>query len=160
MNPVRPRQAGSSFAAIALMLKQVGGVDTVASYTGRRESTVYRWTDPDQSDGIPFNIVCQISEHFGITTAAEHLAIRSGGWFLPNPAIEHDDELASAAAQAAAEYADLIHRYAKALDPKSEAGRQVSPREAGEMVTGIDELYRALAVLRALALAISERGNR
>ncbi|WP_137387988.1 phage regulatory CII family protein [Rhodoligotrophos defluvii] len=137
------------------MIEQSGGVERVSDFTGRSPSTVYKWTDPDQTDGPPFAVVAQITEHFGATAAVEHLALRVGGAFWLLPKADFCDALASATAQTAAAHADVMRGCAMALDPKGESGQRVSPREAAKMLPEIEEAIKATAALYGLAMAVA-----
>lgn len=160
MNPIRPRAAGSPFAAMTRLVEQCGGADAAADFSGRSKFTVYKWTDPDQSDGAPFAVVAQLTEHFGATAAAEHLAMRAGGIFMPLPAEGGAQaqwgRLTAASAQ---HFATVMGGIARALSPDSEDQTRVTPKEARGMIADLDHAIRDLAALRGLALETAGEGG-
>lgn len=151
MNTMRPRRAGSPSEAQALLLEQCGGAQAAGDFVGKARSTAYKWTDPDQSEGAPFNVVATLSEHFRATAAAEHLALRAGGVFLPIPRADAEG-WGGLSAAAAEETGRLLSEIWRALDPASEAGARVGRAEADAILRDVETVMRTVAAMRALAL--------
>ena len=85
---MRPQKRRTGpYQALATMVAQVGmkeagheelGVPTVAAFLGISPSTLYKMMDPDQGGDLSFTRVCQISERYGVSAAAEHLSDCAG----------------------------------------------------------------------------------
>lgn len=159
MKAVRPREPGAPHDATVRLIEQCGGVERVAAFVGRRASSVYRYTDPDQSDGMPFAMVGQLTEHFGAAAAVEHLAMRAGGVFLPVPVEGGPPRWGALTAETARHFAQVMADIAEALSPGGEGAARVTPGEARGMVPDIDHAIRDLCELRALALAAAGEGG-
>lgn len=159
MTLTRPRLAGSPFAALARMIEACGGVRAVAEFVNRAESSVYKWTDPEQSDGAPFGIVAQLAAHFGAAEAAEHLAARSGGIFLPIPDAKAGGRWAELSAEAAKESGEVFAEIMLALAPKGDGGSAVTRAEALRLLSEVDDLLSVLSRLRGLAQGVIDEGE-
>ncbi len=150
MKAVRPREAGSAFDAQARFIAACGGPGAVADHAGVAPFTPYKWTDPDQTRGMPFQIACALTEHFGQTALAEHLAARAGGVFLP---LLPDGEgaLAELTGEAADGMGRLVREVFAAMSPCSPGGAGLTAAEAATVTAKIDRVMHALAGLRSLA---------
>lgn len=160
MNVMRPRKTGSPADALAALLTQCGPIETVADFLNKRPGTIYRYTDPDQSDGMPFALVALLTEHYRATAAAEHLALRAGGVFLPIPREDDADGWGGLSAAAAEDTGHLISDIVRALAPTSEGGTRVAGHELDVILKDIDRVLRVVAALRGLAVAAKEREAR
>lgn len=158
MKAVRPREAGAPHDATVRLIGECGGVERVAAFTDRRASSIYRYTDPDQSDGMPFAMVAQLTEHFGALAAAEHLAARAGGVFVPVPVAEASPQWGQLTAETAQHFADVMRDIAQALAPDGDGGHAVTPAEASAMVADLDHAIHDLCALRSLAMGTA-RGD-
>ncbi len=60
------------------------GVTVVAKFLGVGTTTVYKWMDADQDGEISFARLRLLTEHFGVSDAAEDLSRLAGGEFVPS----------------------------------------------------------------------------
>ncbi|ODN70194.1 hypothetical protein [Methylobrevis pamukkalensis] len=153
MNAVKPRISGSSHDAIRRLVAGCGGVEAVADFLGKGASTVYAWTNPDSPGEAPFALIATLTDHFGATACAEHLALRAGGVFLPLPPADSGAaEVLSAevADEVGGLLADMIRSSAKG----SEGGEAWTPREAARILADADRLLHTVAEIRSLAARV------
>lgn len=159
MSLIRPRLPGSPFAAIARFVEACGGVEAVATFANRAPSTVYKWTDPEQSEGLPFAIAAQLSDHFRAGALADHLSIRAGGVFLPLPEAGGAGRWGEVSAIASEEFAEVLAGILRALSPRGDGGSAVTQAEARQLLGEIDDVLAVLGQLRGLAMAATgDRG--
>jgi hypothetical protein len=80
--PTKPREPGTPKAAIQRLYQQKGSIENVQVLLGLKHTTVYAYADPGEPDEIKFAQVAALTDPTG-TAAAEYLAQRAGGVFLP-----------------------------------------------------------------------------
>lgn len=85
-SPMKPREPGSIWDAIASAVSQIGGADRFAHAVDRKPHWTYAVSDADQSAKqrvqLSYADACRLSEK-GATALAEHMALCAGGVFLP-----------------------------------------------------------------------------
>jgi hypothetical protein len=140
-NPVKPRDPELPKAAIVRLIEQVGGPKEAAVKLGLGLSQVYAVTDPTDQAELSFARVAALTAREA-TAAAEYLATRAGGAFLPMPA--GDTDLGLLTAESILKHGDAAAELVRALKD----GR-LSDEERGDAVRALDEAIRALVHLRA-----------
>lgn len=85
-HPMKPREPGSIWDAIAQAVDQVGGADRFAHAVDRKPHWSYAVSDADQSAKqrvqLSYADGCRLAGKGG-TALAEHMALCAGGVFLP-----------------------------------------------------------------------------
>jgi hypothetical protein len=142
------RDHGSAHEALTRLFEQAGGVKAAAHFLGRSEFHLRHATDPSDERDIGFRAVSQITQAFGATAAAEHLAALAGGTFVP-VTVEREC-LEKLAARLAIEGGEGV---AAMIRAKSEAvGRHTAIKE-------IDDLIRAAVCARVVLASEPEPPN-
>lgn len=140
--PRKPAVAGSPKAAVAKLINQCGGATEVALKSGVNISTAYGWADEAcENSHMPFWRVAALSGP-AATAAAEYLAARCGGVFLPLP--QGGGAVAGLLAEAAREHGDMMAELIAAL-----ADGRLSLRERREGAEAVTRVMADLAALRS-----------
>lgn len=157
MRPVKPRAAGSARDALVRLLQEVAnhagrdpeaGPKIAADFLDRSLSLVHRATDPDCREDLGFRQVCKLSERYGASAAAEHLARLAGGLYLPLPAPGTPGRWAELEAEAAEDFghavADLIRAGAE--------GENLAACDRDRIARELLETIKAMTALLGLVL--------
>lgn len=150
-NPVKPRDPELPKAAIARLIDQVGGPKEATVKLGLKLKQVYAFTDPSDSAEMSFARAAALSSREA-TAAAEYLATRAGGVFLPVPAGDTDLGLLTAESI-------LSHGKAAAELVQALKDGRLSPEERTRAVAALDAAIRDLVHLRAEVVATPEDTN-
>ena len=143
--PTKPREPGTTKAAVSALYDQAGGIPKVAFLIGRSESVAHSYSDPEESTEISFDFVRRITLATGATAAAEDLAALIGGVFLP---CRGDGEtFAVLAAKSAKEWGEFTAMLLTATASGTLA--QCEPTIRREL----DDVIRVLACARAQLIA-------
>lgn len=157
MRPMKKRAPGSASDALARMMAEIAtgegrdpeaGVAIAAAFENVSPPTLYKALDPDQREEFPYSRVARLTEHFGCSAAAVHLAELAGGVFLPLPADDGNNPLAELSARAGSEFGNTMAALVRSLAPDSEQGSKLGPRERPEVIANINRLMRVLAAMR------------
>jgi hypothetical protein len=144
VTPNKPRTPASAHDILLRLIDACGGPKIVAAFLGVRLGTAYSWTDPDTSPGsAPFAQVCLLTEHFGITAAAEHLALLAGGVFVPLPS--DDGELDEHAATLTLETAEIVGEIIRCTRSNSEGGTKLTPAERARLKRMAFDVMRVMS---------------
>lgn len=163
---------GSPHDALSRLLDEIGresgpngspseGIAVAADFLGISHWTLRSQLDPDRvGSEVAYSRVAQLTQHFGCTDAAEHLALCAGGVFLPMP--QGSGRINELSAGAMLEMSEALVALAKRTAPTSEAGADLSWREATEALPLIADAMAMLSTLysevRAKAGAQKGRG--
>lgn len=151
----KPRQPGSAHETLGLMVEQAGGVKRVADFEDIKPSTVYKLLDPDQEGEYSFARVCRIVAHFGADAPAQLLASLAGGTYLPIPRTG-DSRFADLTAESLLHIGQVSHDIIAAHSPKSDGGRDLTAREARQLLKPLGELLLDVSHLIALARRVAD----
>lgn len=160
MRPMKPRAPGSATDTVVKLVNQIGvlvegdGVKAVADFENLHPGTVRKWMDPLENSDVSYSRVARLTQHFGATAAAEHLASLAGGTFVPEVAA--DDARFSELTGAALDHlAQATREIIEAHSQKSDGGAAFTSREALHVLDPLLSLSRDVANLIALARAIA-----
>jgi hypothetical protein len=140
--PVKPRQYDSPKACIAELFAERGGVENVMVLLGLGRTTTYAFADPREAEEISFARVAALTVP-DAPAAAEYLARRAGGVFLP--VIPEEADLAALCADDMRAHGEALAGVVATLSAPA-TGEQLQ----GELAK-IDSALRTLAGLRAVA---------
>ncbi|MDB5458129.1 MAG: hypothetical protein JWP92_3714 [Caulobacter sp.] len=155
--PTKPRPPGSLHEALSRAVDQLGGLKKAADIIDRGTDWLYSAADPDRerskAASLSYAEIRSLSRA-GATALAEDLALLAGGVFLPPvpetaPAAIHA-ALATYAAESGQAIAEIITRAADGVFDRVDATKALPE---------IDDALRALMTVRALAVAVIERGE-
>jgi hypothetical protein len=131
------------------------GVKAIADFENIATGTVYKMLDQAEAAEFSYSRVARLTEHFGVSAAAEHLAMLAGGTFLPVP--QADDARFSELTGAALEHlAQASREIIEAHSPKSDGGATFTPREARHLLAPLGSLLSDVSNLIALARSVAE----
>jgi hypothetical protein len=165
MRPMKPRLAEGPHAALARFLREIAelrgedagqGVRIAAEFEGIDPGTLYKQLDPDQAGDVSFPRVCRLTQHFGATAAAEHLAALAGGVFLPVPQGGGPSPWGELTASAGEDFARAMGDIVRALSPQSEGAAGVTQAEGRAILEKVDQAIRDMVRLRGLAQLAAE----
>lgn len=162
MTPIKPRIPGSHYAAVTALIRQCApdnpaeGIERAASHLGKSTFTLHGYSNESGNGEISFLQMCQLSQAFGATAGAEHLAMVAGGLFVPLPAPSADGEMAELSAEAADEFGQMLAELVRDLSVKSDGGTALTQSESRRVLAKTEPLMRTLGMIRARALAIAE----
>ena len=143
-HPVKPCGPELPKSAIRRLFDQVGGVETAALRLSLHATQTYAFTDAQARPEISFARVAALTSPTS-PAAAEYLAGLAGGYFQPLAAGEGGAQQLTAAA--CREHGEAIASVVGAL-----ADGQITPAEARESLTQVDEALAAMCALRRLLL--------
>ena len=153
MRPMKPRRPGSPHDALAQLMAQIGaaaqgdGVQIAADFEGKTKFTFYKLLDPDQDGELSFVRVARLTEHFGATAAAEHLAGLCGCVLVRPPAsVPGTRDLLASTGRALKETGDVIAAVTGALGDERIC--------AADRMRILAEIDQAMAQLAALKLSV------
>ena len=153
MRPMKPRRPGSPHDALAQLMTQIGtsqngdGVQIAADFEGKTKFTFYKLLDPDQDGELSFVRVARLTEHFGVSAAAEHLAGLCGCVLVrPPQSMPSAKDLLVATGAALKETGDVIAEVSAAL-----VDGEVSAADRARI---LPEIRQAMALFAALALLV------
>lgn len=147
-NPVKPRDPELPKAAIVRLIEQVGGPKEAAVKLGLGLSQVYAVTDPSDGAELSFARAAALTSPEA-TAAAEYLALRAHGVFLPLP--PGDTDIGQLTAESILTHGDAAAELVRALKDGI-----LSDDERADAVRQLDEAVRALVHLR---LAVGTDGQ-
>lgn len=139
-DPVKPRDPELPKAAVARLFNEAGGVQNVAVLLALKPAQIYAFADPGQPEEISFARVAALTAPQA-TAAAEYLAGRAGGVFLPIDA--PDGDVGALTAESITQHGEAIASIVAALAD----GRLTGP-ERSKALQELDEALRALVQLR------------
>ena len=149
--PTRPALPGTPKEAVKRLFGQKGGIKNVEVLLGRKHTVVYAYASEGESDEIQFAQVAALTDPVG-TAAAEYLASRAGGVFLPVP--QSEESLRSLTAE-------LVRRHSLAVAELIEAmaDQKLSPTEAANALPNVEAALCALAQLHSSVAALARKRN-
>ena len=153
---MRPQKRRTGpYQALSQMIAQVGkkegededlGIPIVAAFLGITSSTLYKLLDPDQGGDISFTRVCQITERYGVTAAADHLAGCAGLVATQDEPSSDTDSIVQLMSRIAKDEGDLLTAF---LDSWSDL--RIDDKEQARMEEILADLIKcAFAMRRAL----------
>lgn len=154
--PYKPRAAGSAHEATSHFIDLCGGARAVSDFIGRSPSTVNGWTDPDGRDGaagIGFSHACMLTQHFGNSVLAEHLALRAGGLFVPGIGAS-GEPLPQLTGELAEGMGRTIRTVMTALDAGGESGAAISTEEARRILSELELVARVVGEMRSVVAQV------
>jgi hypothetical protein len=143
-HPVKPCDPDLPKSAIRRLFDQVGGVKLAALRLSLGLSQTYAFADAQAHEEITFARVAALTSP-AAPAAAEYLASLAGGYFQPLAAGEGGAHQLTA--EASREHGEAIASVVGAL-----ADGEISPAEAREALTQVDEALAAMCALRRLLL--------
>jgi hypothetical protein len=146
-------------------LKEAGdeelGVPVAAAFLGITPSTLYKLMDPDQGGDISFTRVCQISERYGVTAAAEHLSDCVGLIATPGEVADDVENVARLMSRLTKGEGDLLSTFLEAWgDLHFDDGEKASmDAKLSEIIKCALTLRRALKAVPKAAVVIPIKGQ-
>jgi len=149
--PTRPGLPGTPKEAVKRLFSQKGGIKNVEVLLGRKHTVVYAYASEGESDEIQFAQVAALTDAVG-TAAAEYLASRAGGVFLPVP--KSEEALSSLIAES-------IRRHSLAVAALVEgmADGKLEPIEAANALPNLEAALCLLAQLYSSVAALARKRN-
>lgn len=162
MRPQKRREG--THEVLAKLVAQVGekaagddrlGTSEVASFLSITPGTLYKLLDPDQNGDLSYARVRLLTEHFGVTAAAEDMARAAGGQFDPTIVV-HDAEMPWCSKLGAIARQDgILH----GMIGEALADGQIDAREAKCIVAEIDAHMEQLRRLRSRVVEEGGQGG-
>lgn len=148
MNAYKPRTLGSPSEIQERMIEECGkSPKELAVFVNRRLGTVYGWSDPEASDGVPFNTLCQLVQKYRTTAPIHYLAALAGGIFLPLP--EGEDHLVDLSSDFALEAGEAVAEIIAARSPRSLGGVDLTEEERQRIRLRLHDVMRVMGSLLA-----------
>ncbi len=147
--PTRAGLPGAPKEAVKRLFNQKGGIKNVEVLLGRKHTVVYAYAAEGEPDEIHFAQVAALTDPVG-TAAAEYLAARAGGVFLPVP--QSDEEIGKLTAKSVRR-----HGVAAAKLIEDLADRKLAPAEAAKALPDLEAALCALAQLHSSVAAIARK---
>lgn len=155
-DPNKDRKYGSSERVISRLFKECGGVPKVMEALELSRTRCYALADPDDPAQISYERVVTLTQTFGASAAAEHLATVAGGTFMPTVADEDEADWHALAAAAARRGAALTATMLESIGPEGRSPGAIDAAEARTLLAEIDGLMAVLAKQHVLLRALAE----
>jgi hypothetical protein len=147
--PTRPSVPGTPKEAIKRLFSQKGGIKNVEVLLGLKHTVVYAYASEGETDEIRFAQVAALTDPMG-TAAAEYLAARAGGVFLPMP--QSEEAIGKLTAESVRRHGRAVAEIVDAL-----ADQELSQAEAARALPDVEAALSALAQLHSSVAAIARK---
>lgn len=154
--PNKDRAYGSSESVISRLFKECGGVPKVMETLALSRTRCYALADPDDPAKISYERAAKLTETYGASAAAEHMAALAGGTFLPIAADDNEADWHALAAQAARRSAALTATLLESIGPEGRSPGTIDSTEARALLAEVDGLMTVLAKQHVLLRAVAD----